>query len=624
MLTTHSYTYDVLNRLLKETHVDPSASNEEYAYDGVALTTGCGQLPPAITSTYPIGRRTAMCEQRSGSSWSFDKMGRPLLESTRNLGSAQKVLNVNYTYYKDGSLNTLTYPSGDVVTYKVLGAGRATQVTDSANNFVIGATYAAPGLLTSMTNGSGIVTSNSYNDRLQPVLLSAGLTGQNPIFSLCYDFHLHMAINNSSCSFTAYTATGDNGNVFQVLNNVDSTRNAVYAYDALNRIAQANTIATTGPNCWGEAYTIDPWGNLTNRAGVSGMGGCLTEGLSTTPTTKNQLSGIGLQYDAAGNVTTDNLGNVLTYDAENRIATVTGFTYYYDADGTRMEKSAGSSGTMYWLGTSGETLAETDLTGTINEEYIYFNGQRIARVDRPSGAVHYYFSNHLGSHTVVTNAVGGCEQDIEYYPYGGVIADHCPTVAQHYKFTGKERDSESNLDNFGARYYGSSLGRFITPDDGSDQHPSDPESWNLYSYVRNNPLSDTDPTGRCMYSNGKYTPDDVSNCSEVEDKTQPPTITVTAKPPSTFETWADNTTWFANYALDQTVGNWLGSLMTANRTRDPLVFGVAVIGLINIFGEGGEAENTIKAVVESAEGRTQRTDLGRRACTGQETRPRSG
>jgi RHS repeat-associated protein len=61
--------------------------------------------------------------------------------------------------------------------------------------------------------------------------------------------------------------------------------------------------------------------------------------------------------------------------------------------------------------------------------------------------------------------------------------------------TGKERDAESGLDYFGARYYGSALGRFTSPDDGSDQHPEDPQSWNLYGYVRNNPLKNTDPSG---------------------------------------------------------------------------------------------------------------------------------
>lgn len=65
------------------------------------------------------------------------------------------------------------------------------------------------------------------------------------------------------------------------------------------------------------------------------------------------------------------------------------------------------------------------------------------------------------------------------------------------RFTGKERDAESGLDYFGARYYGSALGRFTSPDDPSnDQDPHDPQSWNLYSYVRNNPLKNVDPFGQ--------------------------------------------------------------------------------------------------------------------------------
>jgi len=65
-----------------------------------------------------------------------------------------------------------------------------------------------------------------------------------------------------------------------------------------------------------------------------------------------------------------------------------------------------------------------------------------------------------------------------------------------YKFTGKERDSESSLDNFGARYNASSMGRFMTPDRPfADQKPRDQQSWNLYSYVTNNPLRFVDPTG---------------------------------------------------------------------------------------------------------------------------------
>jgi RHS repeat-associated protein len=79
--------------------------------------------------------------------------------------------------------------------------------------------------------------------------------------------------------------------------------------------------------------------------------------------------------------------------------------------------------------------------------------------------VRYFFSDHLGSMDVVTNATGSnIQEESDYYPYGGerVIIDNLS--GQRYKFTGKERDSESGLDNFGARYYSSSLGRFLSVD----------------------------------------------------------------------------------------------------------------------------------------------------------------
>ena len=70
--------------------------------------------------------------------------------------------------------------------------------------------------------------------------------------------------------------------------------------------------------------------------------------------------------------------------------------------------------------------------------------------------------------------------------------------------TGKERDAESGLDYFGARYYGSSMGRFMSPDDGSGVYADqgNPQSWNLYGYVQNNPLKNVDPDGHdCIYLN---------------------------------------------------------------------------------------------------------------------------
>src|SRR5262249_5899398 len=106
----------------------------------------------------------------------------------------------------------------------------------------------------------------------------------------------------------------------------------------------------------------------------------------------------------------------------------------------------------------------------------------------------HYFSDHLGTARFVWSLAG--YNDSDFYPFGGerVVSTGTPN---NYKFTGKERDSESGLDNFDTRYLGSSLGRFMSPDQlGPGQHPENPQSWNLYSYVQNNPLVLIDPTGQ--------------------------------------------------------------------------------------------------------------------------------
>jgi RHS repeat-associated protein len=71
----------------------------------------------------------------------------------------------------------------------------------------------------------------------------------------------------------------------------------------------------------------------------------------------------------------------------------------------------------------------------------------------------------------------------------------CQHASFAYKFTGKERDSESGLDNFGARYNSSQYGRFMSPDSPSYSNRKNPQSWNLYAYALNNPVSFRDADG---------------------------------------------------------------------------------------------------------------------------------
>jgi RHS repeat-associated protein len=307
--------------------------------------------------------------------------------------------------------------------------------------------------------------------------------------------------NTSVTDFTqACTVTPvlNNGNVVRIKNNRVPDRSQRFTYDALNRIATARTQATTGPHCWGETFGYDIWANLLSIGGIQPTyNGCTQENLGVTVTTKNQLSGY--CYDAAGNLVLNSTcpqppGTPFTptysYDAENRMTATAGVTYTYDGDGKRVKKS---NGKLYWYGMSSDALLETDAAGNTPMEFIFFGGKRIARRNS-GGAVSYFFADHLGTSRVVTNATGGSPEESDFYPFGGerVVTDTLPD--QNYKFTGKERDTESGLDYFGARHYAGGLGRFLSPDRGRFQS-WDPQTLNRYSYVTNNPLKYVDPDG---------------------------------------------------------------------------------------------------------------------------------
>jgi RHS repeat-associated protein len=183
-------------------------------------------------------------------------------------------------------------------------------------------------------------------------------------------------------------------------------------------------------------------------------------------------------------------------------------TYTYDADGNRVKKTNGSTGTLYWYGAPG-IIAESDLAGNLKSEYVFFNGKRTARIDLPSGTVHYYLSDHLNSTSMVVSAAAVVEEESDYSPFGTEYV-LTGSGSNHYKFTGKERDSESGLDYFGARYNSSSMGRFMTPDPLGGLL-IDPQTLNRYTYVRNNPLRYTDPTGMYICA-------DSAKCDSKQDK----------------------------------------------------------------------------------------------------------
>jgi RHS repeat-associated protein len=353
------------------------------------------------------------------------------------------------------------------------------------------ATYAPQGGLASVVLGqaggfTGVNLSHTYNSRLQPSRMQASSTGGNAL-DMTYGFNL---------------GAGDNGNVVSVTNNLDGTRSQNFTYDQLNRLKTAQTQSTTGGNCWGLSFTYDTWANLTAAAVTQ----CTAPMLSITVDTKNRVTTGGFSYDLAGNVTADGSFNY-AWNAESEMKTAAGVTYTYDGLGNRVKKS---NGKLYWYGMGSAVLDESDLSGNVTSEYVYFGGQRVARRDA-SGNVYYYVEDMLGTSRVLTTSNGTVCYDADFYPFGGERTPVVNTCPQNFKFNGKERDPETGLDDFGARYFSSSFGRWLSPDWSAIPAPvpyanlTNPQTLNLYQFVGDNPetFADLDGHEGWMYMIGQ-------------------------------------------------------------------------------------------------------------------------
>ena len=242
----------------------------------------------------------------------------------------------------------------------------------------------------------------------------------------------------------------------------------------------------------------------------------------------------GFVYDNAGNVTTDGQNNY-AYDSEGRICAVLQpsymgggqFRYIYDASGLRVAKGTftgsfpakntvcpaavpGTNVTLtaqYLLNLGGEQVTELTGSGVWVHSNVWAGSHLDATYDAEGSAL----SNWpilWGTRRVQTNYQGVVEEYIlepalrRQFGPPSPQGSQPPTMPPNTTSPGKERDAESREnDYFGARYYASSVGRFLSPDWAAKEEPvpyanmDDPQSLNLYPYVRNNPLGRLDADG---------------------------------------------------------------------------------------------------------------------------------
>ena len=435
-------------------------------------------------------------------------------------GSSQQTGSTTYSfsygYNKAGGLETQTYPSGLLVKTCYDAAGRISGVSDNATpaaTFASNFGYAPHGALAELKMGNDLYEYRDYNTRLQPQEIGLGTTSGGS--------------DKLKLEFTYGTTNNkNNGNLTkQIITRPSLTAlTQTYTYDGANRL---KTAAESGAGtAWSRTYGYDVYGNRAVTANT----GLPTSPLMPTATTNfsastNRLTLTGARYDNAGNLIATSLGDTLKYDAENRLKSYTyrnaTTNYKYGPQGRRVQKA----------------------TPTVTETYVYDAFGKLAAeystTAPTTGGTFYRTPDHLGSTRLVTKQDKSDADCYDYAPFGEEIpntlgnrssnACFAASFDGRHRFTGQERDEESDLDYFLARYYSGPLGRFLSPDAPfADQYPGNPQSWNLYGYVRNSPLSFVDPTGAITVC---ATEDD-PNCAPSDDpEGYRVVVTTTAKNP---------------------------------------------------------------------------------------------
>src|SRR5581483_7553668 len=391
-------------------------------------------------------------------------------------------LEASYTYNDEGQVATVKTPDaygpsgappgwvavpGTTFTYTYDTMGRPSKLTANGADSVKDAVYGPAGELKSLWY-SGVTETRTYNSRLQVTRITAVLAGYGSAGTMDIEYR--------------YAANQNNGQVVQTKDWVTGEE-VTYQYDALERLMHAET---TGPE-WGTTYTYDGFGNLTGKVTTKGTAPVLS--VAVDPATNRM---VGQSYSASGallSVTSPGVATAL-YDVENRLVAPNSndaLRYDYDPQNKRVWSYAGSGAdTATFFGVDGRFLGSYTFSAQwgkffVNETAVYFAGRKIGS---PGAAVY----DRLGTKRL---DLRGPFERAGYFPYGE--EQQATTSPKEYATYTR---GAAGLDYADQRYYASTSGRFLTPDPyRASAAPENPQSWNRYAYVGNDPVNWNDPRG---------------------------------------------------------------------------------------------------------------------------------
>ncbi len=282
-----------------------------------------------------------------------------------------------------------------------------------------------------------------------------------------------------------------------------------YTYDPLYRLTAADY--SDGKYFH---YTYDAVGNrLTQDANPAGQ----PASTSYTYDSANRLTSVGgvsYTWDANGNLLNDGT-NTYTYDSANRLTAVSGkqeaVSYTYDGLGNRLEQVVNGNTTTYVNDlNAGLTQVLEDGTNT----YLY-GTDRIAQLpaDTPQKA-DYFLGDALGSVRQMADESGAVVYTASYDPYGEVLSTN--GVAQtSYGYDGEQKDSYIKLiDPLRSRMFSPETGRFLTKDTWQG-NPDMPQSLDQWSYAEENPINSVDPSGHITIQEASAAENDVKELTRL-------------------------------------------------------------------------------------------------------------